>query len=231
MERNAASGSPTRKQSSGRKSSAARTILIGEKNAKSTALKNIHLEVPITGGGGASSPENQQPRPKSNLSNATSSSTTSSSMLDPKATNNSGVASVSVSPRSKPRLSFDEISIQKQEEWRRQSTERKDGIATVCDQVPPHAVSVSELRKGSSIRRSSNVSVPGSTNHVHATEPSIHSGQSNPSLQDDMCSEIVRLDNDTRNNSLSLSGKNQHLRRFVHVFQVLNFLLRNESVS
>lgn len=204
-----------------------------EQESKKSPARSIHLEVPTA--------SNEPGKPSLTIShNSSSSSTTSSSSIVAvgNANTTSGVASVSVSPspRSKPRLSFDEISIQKQEEWRKQAGERNQIqnqnqnhhpqlVSTISDQVPPHAaVSVNELRKShqviSGLRRSSNISVPSGGDTV-TTEPSIHSGQSHPSLQDDMCSEIVRLENamETRNNSLSFQGKNLKLRRFVHVFQ------------
>lgn len=220
--------------SSGLRTQAVPKILISERNKGATALKNIHLEVPTSSSvvQQQETPTDIPARPKSNLSNMTtmsSSSNTSSSLLEPKPANNSDVASISVSPRSKPRLSFDEMSIQRQEEWRRQSGDsRNQGgggigrISTISDKVPQSdSVSVNELTRKSSMRRHSNLSTPGNANHV-SHEPSIKSAPSHPSLQDDACSEIVRLDNgtETRNNSISLQNKAQQLRTFVNVFRV-----------
>ncbi|CAL8078899.1 unnamed protein product [Orchesella dallaii] len=59
----------------------------------------------------------------------------------------------------------------------------------------------------------------------------MHSAISHPSLQDDMCSEIGRLENsvDTRNNSISFSGKTEKLRRFVNVFQNIRQWANNKT--
>lgn len=205
-----------------------------------TPAKRDRLEVP------SDSQEAPAPsRPKSNLSNLTttsSSSNSSSTMLNASTTNNgeslgAGTGNVSVSPRNKPRLSFDEMSIQRQEDWRRQSEDVRNnqqsdggggGIATISDKIPQSqqgSISVNELtRKGTQVsRRGSNMSAPANANHL-SYEPSLKSAPSHPSLQDDNCSEIVRVENgsDHRNDSNSFMDKvnGQKLRRFVNVFRV-----------
>lgn len=130
------------------------------------------------------------------------------------------------SPRSRPRLSFDESSLIKQQEEK-----RKQEVIS----VPLAAPVTFQNQNGSSesLRRSSSPgTLSGRPDGGESVRPSI-SNSSHPSLQEDVCSEIVRLDGVSGSDQVStgLVSKDRmelpnKFARLVSLFQVtysLNF--------
>jgi len=129
------------------------------------------------------------------------------------------------SPRSKPRLSFDESAIQRLEEDKRRQS---GGSGSVSEEVPVTSITTisGRLVPESILRRTSatnsNNGQKETTDEPRKQRPSLYSTGSHPSLQEDMCSEIARLDNVSERGGADASaeindGKPSALRRLFQV--------------
>ena len=140
---------------------------------------------------------------------------TSSQRLSPNSSENS-----MASPRSRPRLSFDESSLIKQQEEKRRQ-EVTSSVATInVINVPPIPVQ-NHIHSNENMRRAS---TPGTLfgrldeSECMEYRPSI-SNSSHPSLQEDLCSEIIRLDPTSGDHS-SMQKEEPKLGRFVSLLRV-----------
>jgi hypothetical protein len=143
----------------------------------------------------------------------------------PGETESTGGIMSAVSPRSRPRLSFDESSIANTNRGGGGGggqvqivTEDEMGQKSSSSPPPPSTtpviatISTGKLAPESILRR---VSSPINSNS--APRPSLHSNTS-----DDLCSEIARLDQDPPLEVLNLDDKGPKLLRVVRIFQVRN---------
>ena len=153
-------------------------------------------------------------------------------LLSPNSSMTSSPNSSLTSPRSRPRLSFDESSLIKQQEEKKKNQNELNTVTTISSNT------ILPLRIGCDpevLRRASTPGVISCRGHEESMEyqsrPSLYSNSSpHPSLQEDMCSEIIRLDSVSvqRDRSFSQSGEEKEdrpktpprLRTIVSVFQV-----------
>jgi len=152
-------------------------------------------------------------------------------------------SSMSSSPRSRPRLSFDETSLIKQQDDKRRDEDSDGPIATIT--VPPLSSAVTTNHINSSSENLRRASTPGNLperpdgGESIGYRPSI-SISSHPSIQEDLCSEIVRLDtvsgSDHHSKGPKEKGEQKKLGTFVTLYRVITSLSSfhskcNESIS
>lgn len=118
---------------------------------------------------------------------------------------------MSTSPRSRPRLSFDESSIANTNRGGSQNQQETSQSANLnpTEDAPVTTISTGKLAPESILRRAS---TPNNSNNS-APRPSLHSNTS-----DDQCSEIARLDHDPP--PTDEESNLPRIRRVVRILQV-----------